>query len=119
MRNSWSFNVVLQVFLVRKVTPPDANQLYAMKVLKKATLKGTPAQQQQIITTGTKLDGKISDLTGVNNNVKFFFSCCLLTLTAKTFFLVMARRQQGVPVSCVCVQDHPKTTVFFVLVQVL
>lgn len=31
----------LQVFLVRKVTPPDANQLYAMKVLKKATLKGT------------------------------------------------------------------------------
>lgn len=33
----------LQVFLVRKVTPPDANQLYAMKVLKKATLKGTVA----------------------------------------------------------------------------
>lgn len=30
----------LQVFLVRKVTNPDANQLYAMKVLKKATLKG-------------------------------------------------------------------------------
>uniref|UniRef100_A0A3Q4I518 Protein kinase domain-containing protein n=1 Tax=Neolamprologus brichardi TaxID=32507 RepID=A0A3Q4I518_NEOBR len=30
-----------KVFLVRKVTPPDANQLYAMKVLKKATLKGT------------------------------------------------------------------------------
>lgn len=30
----------LQVFLVRKVTPPDANQLYAMKVLRKATLKG-------------------------------------------------------------------------------
>uniref|UniRef100_A0A7N6A0A7 Ribosomal protein S6 kinase n=1 Tax=Anabas testudineus TaxID=64144 RepID=A0A7N6A0A7_ANATE len=29
-----------KVFLVRKVTPPDANQLYAMKVLKKATLKG-------------------------------------------------------------------------------
>lgn len=36
-------NVFLQVFLVRKVTPPDANQLYAMKVLKKATLKGTAA----------------------------------------------------------------------------
>lgn len=34
---SWCF----QVFLVRKVTPPDANHLYAMKVLKKATLKGT------------------------------------------------------------------------------
>lgn len=32
--------LLLQVFLVRKVTPPDANQLYAMKVLKKATLKG-------------------------------------------------------------------------------
>ncbi|TNN26458.1 Ribosomal protein S6 kinase 2 alpha [Liparis tanakae] len=30
-----------QVFLVRKVTDPDANELYAMKVLKKATLKGT------------------------------------------------------------------------------
>uniref|UniRef100_A0A6I8S6V4 Ribosomal protein S6 kinase n=1 Tax=Xenopus tropicalis TaxID=8364 RepID=A0A6I8S6V4_XENTR len=28
-----------KVFLVRKITPPDANQLYAMKVLKKATLK--------------------------------------------------------------------------------
>lgn len=33
----------LQVFLVRKVTDPDANELYAMKVLKKATLKGTAA----------------------------------------------------------------------------
>lgn len=29
-----------QVFLVRKITPPDTNHLYAMKVLKKATLKG-------------------------------------------------------------------------------
>lgn len=29
-----------QVFLVRKITPPDSNHLYAMKVLKKATLKG-------------------------------------------------------------------------------
>ncbi|XP_075709570.1 ribosomal protein S6 kinase alpha-1 [Rhinoderma darwinii] len=28
-----------KVFLVRKITPPDNNQLYAMKVLKKATLK--------------------------------------------------------------------------------
>ncbi|KAK1885454.1 Ribosomal protein S6 kinase alpha-6 [Dissostichus eleginoides] len=28
-----------KVFLVRKVTGPDAGQLYAMKVLKKATLK--------------------------------------------------------------------------------
>lgn len=33
-------NVHMQVFLVRKVTGPDAGQLYAMKVLKKATLKG-------------------------------------------------------------------------------
>ena len=32
--------VPLQVFLVRKVAGPDAGQLYAMKVLKKATLKG-------------------------------------------------------------------------------
>lgn len=30
----------LQVFLVRKAVGPDAGQLYAMKVLKKATLKG-------------------------------------------------------------------------------
>uniref|UniRef100_A0A8C7WWW5 Protein kinase domain-containing protein n=1 Tax=Oryzias sinensis TaxID=183150 RepID=A0A8C7WWW5_9TELE len=29
-----------KVFLVRKITGPDAGQLYAMKVLKKATLKG-------------------------------------------------------------------------------
>ncbi|KAJ8368920.1 hypothetical protein SKAU_G00089480 [Synaphobranchus kaupii] len=28
-----------KVFLVRKITPPDDNQLYAMKVLRKATLK--------------------------------------------------------------------------------
>uniref|UniRef100_A0A3B1JCC5 non-specific serine/threonine protein kinase n=1 Tax=Astyanax mexicanus TaxID=7994 RepID=A0A3B1JCC5_ASTMX len=28
-----------KVFLVRKITPPDSNQLYAMKVLRKATLK--------------------------------------------------------------------------------
>lgn len=26
---------------MRKVTPPDDNELYAMKVLRKATLKGT------------------------------------------------------------------------------
>jgi len=32
-----------QVFLVRKITPPDSNHLYAMKVLKKATLKGRGA----------------------------------------------------------------------------
>jgi len=30
----------VQVFLVKKITMPDAGQLYAMKVLKKATLKG-------------------------------------------------------------------------------
>ncbi len=29
-----------KVFLVRKITVPDAGTLYAMKVLKKATLKG-------------------------------------------------------------------------------
>lgn len=29
-----------QVFLVRKITRPDNGHLYAMKVLKKATLKG-------------------------------------------------------------------------------
>lgn len=31
---------ILQVFLVRKITSKDAGTLYAMKVLKKATLKG-------------------------------------------------------------------------------
>ena len=31
---------VLQVFLVRKVVGKDAGKLYAMKVLKKASLKG-------------------------------------------------------------------------------
>lgn len=31
---------LLQVFLVKKISGPDAKQLYAMKVLKKATLKG-------------------------------------------------------------------------------
>lgn len=30
----------LQVFLVRKIKGSDTGQLYAMKVLKKATLKG-------------------------------------------------------------------------------
>lgn len=30
-----------KVFLVRKITQPDAGTLYAMKVLKKATLKGS------------------------------------------------------------------------------
>lgn len=33
-----------QVFLVRKILGPDAGQLYAMKVLKKASLKGTATQ---------------------------------------------------------------------------
>ena len=32
--------LIFQVFLVRKVTGTDAGTLYAMKVLKKATLKG-------------------------------------------------------------------------------
>ncbi|KAK2570861.1 Ribosomal protein S6 kinase alpha-6, partial [Acropora cervicornis] len=32
--------LILKVFLVRKLTDPDAGNLYAMKVLKKATLKG-------------------------------------------------------------------------------
>lgn len=32
-----------QVFLVRKILGPDAGQLYAMKVLKKASLKGNAA----------------------------------------------------------------------------
>lgn len=34
------FPLFSQVFLVRKIVGPDAGQLYAMKVLKKASLKG-------------------------------------------------------------------------------
>lgn len=34
------FLLFSQVFLVRKILGPDAGQLYAMKVLKKASLKG-------------------------------------------------------------------------------
>lgn len=34
------FLLFFQVFLVRKILGPDAGQLYAMKVLKKASLKG-------------------------------------------------------------------------------
>ncbi len=34
------FLLFAQVFLVRKILGPDAGQLYAMKVLKKASLKG-------------------------------------------------------------------------------
>ena len=34
------FFFFFQVFLVRKITGPDAGTLFAMKVLKKATLKG-------------------------------------------------------------------------------
>lgn len=41
---SWAsvakFLLFSQVFLVRKILGPDAGQLYAMKVLKKASLKG-------------------------------------------------------------------------------
>ena len=32
--------IVLQVFLVRRIMGKDAGKLYAMKVLKKASLKG-------------------------------------------------------------------------------
>ena len=32
--------MIFQVFLVRKITGADAGTLFAMKVLKKATLKG-------------------------------------------------------------------------------
>lgn len=46
-RSRWRFCVFLdsspflsKVFLVRKILGPDAGQLYAMKVLKKASLKG-------------------------------------------------------------------------------
>lgn len=38
-----------QVFLVRKVTGSDAGQLYAMKVLKKATLKGKGLGRGQLL----------------------------------------------------------------------
>lgn len=41
LKNACVYVVVfLQVFLVRKIKGSDTGQLYAMKVLKKATLKG-------------------------------------------------------------------------------
>lgn len=36
----------MQVFLVKKISGSDARQLYAMKVLKKATLKGKCCLEQ-------------------------------------------------------------------------
>lgn len=36
----------MQVFLVKKISGSDARQLYAMKVLKKATLKGKHCLEQ-------------------------------------------------------------------------
>ena len=36
----YAYDNVFQVFLVRKVVGKDSGTLYAMKVLKKATLKG-------------------------------------------------------------------------------
>lgn len=36
----------MQVFLVKKISGSDARQLYAMKVLKKATLKGKYCLEQ-------------------------------------------------------------------------
>lgn len=44
---------VPQVFLVRKVTGSDAGQLYAMKVLKKATLKGKGPGRGQLLLSYT------------------------------------------------------------------
>lgn len=44
-----------QVFLVRKITRPDSGHLYAMKVLKKATLKGewrAPSHAEPRLGTG-------------------------------------------------------------------
>lgn len=41
-----------QVFLVRKIIGPDAGQLYAMKVLKKASLKGRFVFQLTLWTMG-------------------------------------------------------------------
>ena len=40
---------MLKVFLVRKITGEDAGTLYAMKVLKKATLKGKPHTCHMIV----------------------------------------------------------------------
>lgn len=37
----------MQVFLVKKISGSDARQLYAMKVLKKATLKGKHCLEQR------------------------------------------------------------------------
>ncbi len=38
--SSLNWVLLLQVFMVRKIVGPDSGTIYAMKVLKKATLKG-------------------------------------------------------------------------------
>lgn len=52
-----------QVFLVRKVTRPDNGHLYAMKVLKKATLKGewrAPPHAEPRLGKGSREAGQLS-----------------------------------------------------------
>lgn len=52
-----------QVFLVRKVTRPDSGHLYAMKVLKKATLKGkwrAPSYAEPRLGTGSREAAQLS-----------------------------------------------------------
>uniref|UniRef100_A0A8C1PSW0 non-specific serine/threonine protein kinase n=1 Tax=Cyprinus carpio TaxID=7962 RepID=A0A8C1PSW0_CYPCA len=48
-----------KVFLVRKLTPPDNNQLYAMKVLRKATLKGTASCTSLWVCSAFQTEGKL------------------------------------------------------------
>lgn len=70
-----------QVFLVRKIMGPDAGQLYAMKVLKKASLKGNAAFLFHVSTKRHQC----CPSTGLN----FFLRCLLpspLSLQSGTEF---------------------------------
>jgi p90 ribosomal S6 kinase len=68
-----------KVFLVRKITLPDAGTLYAMKVLKKATLKVRDRER-------TKMERNI--LASINHPfiVKLHYGKIFLNLTLKTLF---------------------------------
>lgn len=61
-----------QVFLVRKVTRPDSGHLYAMKVLKKATLKGeqgSPPRAEPRLGKGLREPARLSRVFGLMEEI--------------------------------------------------
>lgn len=53
-----------KVFLVRKVTRPDSGHLYAMKVLKKATLKGEWRAPPRRASGWAEIEGRGHQVSG-------------------------------------------------------